>query len=127
MNINLVIDDNKLLQLSRLKGKMLMKDNWLYRIDDYEVREDSVTPEKKWYNKNPQPKKVLTLVWISMRGYHPQGKFLGYMKEESVRHILLWFDLFWFRKTWEDHVEALQAFGVDVVLKDSWIPKPEAE
>ena len=114
MNINLVIDDNKLLQLSVLKGKMLMKDNWLYRIDDYEVREDSVTPEKKWYNKHPESKKVLTLVWISMRGYHPQGKFLGYMKEESVRHILVWFDLFWFRKTWEDHVEALEAFGIEV-------------
>jgi hypothetical protein len=114
MNINLEIDENKLLQISNLKGKMLMKDNFLYRIDEYEVREETVTPEKTWLNKHPKPKKVLTLVWMSMRGYHPDGKFLGYMKEESVKHMLVWFDLFWFRNTWLNHVEALNAFGIEV-------------
>ena len=52
--------------------------------------------------------------WFHQLIQKQRGKFLGYMKEDSVRHILVWFDLFWFRKTWEDHVEALEAFGIEV-------------
>jgi V8-like Glu-specific endopeptidase len=93
---------------------MLMKDSFLYKIEDYEVEEVTETPEKTWLNKHPKPQTKLILTSITMRGYHSDGKFLGYMNEESVQHMLVWFDLFWFRKAFVAFQEALQAFGYQI-------------
>jgi hypothetical protein len=112
--MDLEISENKQTQLSTLKGKMLMKDNFLYKIEDYEIKEVTETPEKTWLNRNPKPKTKLILTWITIRAYHPEGKFLGYMKADACRHMLVWFDLFWFRSTWVNFNEALRAFGYEM-------------
>jgi hypothetical protein len=114
MNMNLEIDNCKQIQLSTLKGKMLMRDSFLYCIEDYEVEERTITPEKTFFNRNPKPRKKLILNWITIRAYHGDGKFLGYMQADGCEHLLNCFDLFWFRKTWIGFNEALQAFGLEI-------------
>jgi hypothetical protein len=114
MNMNLEISTDKQIQLSTLKGKMLMNNSFLYKIEDYEIEKVTDTPKKTWLNKHPEPKTKLILNRIVIRAYHSDGKFLGYMQAEGCRHLLVWFDLFWFRKTWIDFNEALQAFGLEV-------------
>ena len=124
MNINLEIDESKQIQLSTLKGKMLMKDSFLYRIDDYEIQEVTETPEKSFFNKHPKSKKKLILTWITIRAYHGDAKFLGYMKEDACKHFLSWFNLFGFRNIWLQFNEQLQAFGLEVIkIKKVKTPK----
>jgi hypothetical protein len=125
MKMNIEISDQKETQLSTLKGKMLMKDSFLYKIEDYKIEERTETPEKSFFNRHPKPRTKLILTSITMRGYHSDGKFLGYMKEESVNHILVWFDLFWFRKTFVAFQEALQAFGYEITEIKKEANEPE--
>jgi hypothetical protein len=114
MKINIQIDDNKEIQLSALKGKMLMKDSFLYRIEDYEIQEVTETPEKTFFNRHPKTKNILMLTSITVRAYHGDAKFLGYLKEDACRHLLSWFNLFGFRNIWLQFNEQLQAFGLEI-------------
>ena len=114
MKVNIHIDENKEIQLSTLKGKMLMKDNFLYRIDDYKVEEIIETPEKSLFNRHPKAKTALVLTSLNIRAYHGEAKFLGYMKEDACKHFLSWFNLFGFRNIWLQFNEQLQAFGLEI-------------
>lgn len=114
MKIDLEITTQQETMLGVLKGKMLMKDNFLYRIDDFTVEEKTITPPKSFFNRNPKPKTIFVLTSITMRAYHADGKFLGFMEADACSRMLSFFNFYGLRKVWENFNEQLKAFGLEV-------------
>ena len=112
--MNLEISESTATQLSVLKGKMLMRDNQLYKITDYEIEEVTTTPKKSWYNSNPQPKTRKILKSIRIIGYNDEGQFLGTFTESVCRRLITYFGLYYMRNTWVKFQEALNAFGFEI-------------
>jgi hypothetical protein len=114
MEINLEITEQKETMLGILKGKMLMKDNFLYRIDDFKVEEITEPQKKSIFGRQRPVKKTLYLTSITIRGYHADGKFLGYMQENACDRMLSFFNLYGLNKVWENFNEQLMAFGYEI-------------
>ena len=112
--MNISIGESTRTQLSILKGKMLMRDNTLYKITDYEIEEVTETAKKTWRNRNPQPKTRLILKTITIQGYNTEGRFLGTFDKNTCHRLIAFFDLYYFRNTWIAFNEALQAFGLEI-------------
>ena len=114
MKVNIKISENKETELSTLKGKMLMKDNFLYCIEDYKVEEIMEKQKKTLFGRHRPLKKALYVTSLNVRAYNSDGKFLGYMKEDACDYFLTRYKLYWFREVWVKFVEQLKAFGFEV-------------
>lgn len=114
MYTDLEIDEQKQIQLSILKGKMLMWDDFLYKIEDYNVKETKETPEKSFFNWHPKEKTTLVLISIKILAYNSDGKFIGYLTKESAERMVSIYNLYYFREVWVKFNEQLQAFGLKV-------------
>jgi hypothetical protein len=66
METNLEITEQKRIQLGVLKGKMFMKDDLLYKIENYNIEETKETPKKTFFNRNPKEKTTLMLISIKI-------------------------------------------------------------
>ena len=112
--MNLEISQSTATELSVLKGKFLLRNDTLYKIKDYKIEEVTETPEKSWLNKKPQPKTRLILKEIEILGYNSDGRFLGTFTKDTCRHLLVMYDLYYFRNNWITFMESLKAFGYEL-------------
>ncbi len=114
MNVNIKISENKETELNCLKDKMLMKNNFLYCIEDYKVEEIMEKQKKTLFGRHRPLKKALYVTDMTLRAYNGNGKFLGYMREDACYRFLIYYNLYNFHETWVKFLEQLKAFGFEV-------------
>lgn len=101
--------------LSSLKMKALLVEGRLILIQEYSIERVTETAKKTWLNRHPEPKEIIYLTGIKVWGYNEDGKFLGTLNEEYVYHLILCYNLYYYRKKWVALKEALNALGYDIV------------
>lgn len=114
MNVNYELTEQKQTMLGVLKGKMLMRNNVLYKIEDFTVEEVKEDGGTTIFGRKRPLKVKLILTNITIRAYHGDGKFLGYVSESDCSYILSVFNLYALRNVWENFNEQLKAFGLEV-------------
>ena len=103
---------------------MLMKDNFLYLIEDFKIEEVTEDGGKTIFGRKRPNKVKLILTSITIRAYHGDGKFLGFMHADACERILIFFDLYSLHKVWLNFEEQLNAFGLEVKkIKKEWQKK----
>lgn len=124
MKMHYEITEQKETMLNCVKGKMLMKDNFLYLIEDFKIEEVTEDGGKTIFGRKRPNKVKLILTSITIRAYHGDGKFLGFMHADACERILIFFDLYSLHKVWLNFEEQLNAFGLEVKkIKKEWQKK----
>jgi hypothetical protein len=109
------LDSTLLTTLEQLKDKMLLRkdSSHLLRITGFTVVKSE---ESRIFSKKMVTKSYLTDVRIE--SFHPDGRFLGILTDDSAHKYVEYYNLYALRQNWVDFLQQLEAFGLEVVKKD---------
>ena len=102
--------------LNTVKGKMLMnKKGHLFSVVDFETEVVIEEGGRTLFGRKRSNKRKLYLTDIYIKAYNFPGEFLGYLREEHIKHMLIFDDFYIMRKNWKDFNKQLNAFGFETI------------
>lgn len=104
--------------LNVLKGKILLKDERLYKIIDFVIIEVNEPQGKTFWGKALPLKKVRYLTNINILTYNTRGKYFGHAADDYCEDLIVWYDLLSLHEQWNNLVEQINAFGYKLTNND---------
>ena len=108
-----IYDSITITNLNHFKNKMLLHNNRMFVIKNFKIETEEVTIPKTWLRKERKETKYF-LTELKVQTYFPDYKSLGIIAEDDAYHIILFYDLSRLRESWENFVEQLKHFGVEL-------------
>jgi hypothetical protein len=101
--------DNQITMLDSVKGKLLLSSlGQIFCVKDFTIEhaiEVGIFGGKKH---------VKYITDLKIYTYHPQGKFLGVVREDACESMLHRYDFYIMRDQWIEFKEQLKAFGFEI-------------
>jgi len=107
-------NDQIILSLEKVKGKMLMKEKDLFCIQNFETITETEEKSIKKFSSETEKIKITYVTLLVIRVYHQTGKFVGTYTDKAAEEFISHYDLFKLRQNWKDFLEQLNAFDLDV-------------
>jgi hypothetical protein len=102
--------DNQITMLGTLKNQLLLSSlGQIFVVKSFKVVEEQ---EKRLFGGTKTVKYFTSLV---INTYHPQGKFLGVLREDACESMLHRYDFYVMRDQWVEFKEQLKSFGFEIV------------
>ena len=89
---------NTLNQLAEVKGDLLYHEGTILLIKDFKFIEEEV----KYGFRKKKTKTVFFLIECTLLSYNNDGEFIGVNTDETVKRLLMWYDLYELRKAWNN-------------------------
>lgn len=103
--------------LEVLKNKILLYGDRVFVISNFDIEETSEDAGSTIFGKKRPNKTAFYVSNLHFTAYDNKGKFIGIVDEEHAVSLITMYDLYQWRKSWDEFVEQLNAFGL-IVTKE---------